>query len=112
MQHVAIASDGVGGFALLLVCQRFAIVRPEAQGVSVALCGRKGCGPLVHWQRRPKPAPFTPITLGRSRLPGWAGFAIAGAGAALATSLVLWQTGALDRGQRAAGALEYGGLNP
>jgi hypothetical protein len=95
-----------------VACERFAIVRPESSGVSVALCGRKGCGPLVHWQRRRKTAPFTPIAIDRSRLPSWAGFAIAGAGAALATSLVLWQSGALDRGQRAAGTLEYGGLNP
>ena len=95
-----------------VACERFAIVRPESSGVSVALCGRKGCGSLVLWQRRAKPAPFTPIAIDRSRLPSWAGFAIAGAGAALATSLVLWQSGALDRGQRAAGTLEYGGLNP
>jgi hypothetical protein len=95
-----------------VACQRWALVRPQAEGVSVALCGQRGCGPFVHWQRRPKPAPFTPITIDRQRLPGWAGFAIAGAGAALATSFLLWQTGALDRGQRAATTLEYGGLNP
>jgi len=95
-----------------VACERFAIVRPESNGVSVALCGSKGCGPFVHWQRRPKPAPFAPIASDRSRLPSWASFAIAGAGAALATSLVLWQSGALDRGQRTAGTLEYGGLNP
>jgi hypothetical protein len=95
-----------------VACQRFAVVQPASRGVSVALCSVKGCGPLVKWQQRGRPAPFTPITVDRSSLPGWAGFAIAGAGAALATSLVLWQSGALDRGQRAAGTLEYGGLNP
>jgi hypothetical protein len=94
-----------------VACQRWAVVRVEKSGVSVSMCGREACGPLVHWQRR-KPAPFMPLVVDRSRLPGWAGFAIAGATAVAATSLVLWQSGALDRGQRAATTLEYGGLNP
>ncbi len=94
-----------------VTCQRWAVVRLEPGGVGVAMCGRESCGAFVHWQRR-KPAAFTPLVVDRSRLPAWAGFAIAGATAAMATSLVLWQSGALDRGQRAATTLEYGGLNP
>jgi len=92
-----------------VTCQRWAVVRVAAPGVDVALCSRKGCGSFVHWQRRTKPAPFVPMAFDRRRLPSWAGFAIAGCGAALATSLVLWQTGALDRGQRAAGTVQYDG---
>lgn len=94
-----------------LGCERWALVRPQGDGVQVALCDARRCGPFVAWQRRPKPALFSPILVDQSRWPSWASFAIAGAGAVLATSLVLWQSGALDRGQRAA-RLEYGGLNP
>jgi hypothetical protein len=93
-------------------CARWALVRPEPGGVGVASCGRDGCGPFVHWQRRRASAPFTPLPVDSGRLPSWAGFALAGAGAALATSLVLWQSGALDRGQRAATTLEWGGIDP
>jgi hypothetical protein len=93
-------------------CARWALARAEPGGVGIASCSRTGCGPFVHWQRRSAPAPFTPLTVDRSRLPSWAGFALAGAGAALATGLVLWQSGALGRGHGAAATLEYGGLNP
>ena len=93
-------------------CQRWALVRPEPSGVGVALCSPDACGPFVHWQRRPTPAPFLPLAVDRSRLPGWASFAIAGAGAALGTSLVLWQSGAFDRGQRSATTLRYDGFKP
>lgn len=94
-----------------VACRRWALARPEPGGVGVALCKGASCGPFVHWQRRAEPGPFVPL-VDRSRLPTWAGFAIAGAGAALATGLVLWQSGALERGPRAAATLEYGGLNP
>lgn len=107
----ALAARGAR-LASAVQCQRWALVRPEPGGVGIATCGREQCGPFVHWQRRPAPAPFTPLVVDRSRLPSWAGFAIAGAGAALATSFVLWQSGALHRGPRAAGTLEYRGLNP
>jgi hypothetical protein len=107
----AVAARGAR-LANAVQCQHWALVRPEPGGVGIANCGREQCGPFVHWQRRPAPAPFTPLVVDRSSLPSWAGFAIAGAGAALATSFVLWQSGALDRGARAAGTLEYHGLNP
>jgi hypothetical protein len=45
-------------------------------------------------------------------LPSWAGFALAGAGVLAASSLLLWQAGAFDRGHAASATWEYGGLNP
>jgi len=107
----AVAARGAR-LANAVQCHHWALVRPEPGGVGIASCGREQCGPFVHWQRRPAPAPFTPLVVDHSPLPSWAGFAIAGAGAALATSFFLWQSGALDRGPRAAGTLEYRGLNP
>jgi hypothetical protein len=107
----ALAARG-GRLPTAVQCQHWALVRPEPGGVGIATCGRDQCSPFVHWQRRSAPAPFTPLVVDGSRLPSWASFAIAGAGAALATSFVLWQSGALDRGPRAAGTVEYRGLNP
>jgi hypothetical protein len=93
-------------------CGRWALVRPEPGGVGIASCGPDSCAPFVHWQRRRAPAPFTPLTVDRERLPSWAGFALAGAGAALATGLLLWQSGALDRGPGATSSIVFGEFNP
>jgi hypothetical protein len=91
-------------------CPSWARVRVEGTGIGVSLCQRSSCGAFVHWQRR-EPESFTPLDVERG-LPAWAGFTIAGATAALVTGLVLWQSGALDRGERAATTLEYTGYRP
>lgn len=92
-----------------IACAQWAQVRPERDGIGVALCQQSHCGGFVHWSQR-APAPFVPIAVERSRWPAWAGFAIAGATAALASGFVLWQAGAFDRGR--ATTWQYSGLNP
>ncbi len=94
-----------------IACARWAQARDDHGGVAIALCERNHCGALVHWQRRPT-APFAPINVEHARLPAWAGFAIAGATAVVASGLVIWQSGALERGHPSATTWEYGGLNP
>lgn len=95
-----------------IACQRWAKVREEPGGIGVALCEHQRCGAFVHWERRAS-EPFTPIPVDRARgLPAWATFTIAGAAAVVATSVVLWQAGAFERGRPSAAAWEYGGLNP
>jgi hypothetical protein len=79
-------------------CRHWAKVREESGGIGVALCEQSRCGDFVHWQKRAA-APFAPIAAERSHWPAWAGFAIAGATLAVASGLVLWQSGAFDRGQ-------------
>jgi hypothetical protein len=81
-----------------IACRHWAEVREERGGIGVALCEQSRCGDFVHWQRRAA-APFAPIAVERSHWPPWAGFAVAGATLAVATGLVLWQSGAFDRGQ-------------
>ena len=92
-------------------CARWAQARDDAGGVAVALCEHNHCGAFVHWQRRTA-APFAPIAVERPGFPTWAGFAIAGATAVVASGLLIWQSGALDRGHPTAATWEYGGLNP
>lgn len=94
-----------------IACGSWGRVRPEGAGIGVSLCQHSQCGPFVHWQRK-APPPFAPIPSERHAFPAWASFTIVGAAAVLTTGLVLWQSGALSRGQRAETTLEYGGLNP
>jgi hypothetical protein len=94
-----------------IACQSWAIVRAEGDGIGVAQCSGSRCGSFVHWQRRP-PQPFTPAIVDRQRLPTWATFAIVGAAAAAATSIVLWQAGAFDSGNPNAASFRYAGVNP
>ena len=94
-----------------ITCARWAQARDDAGGIAVALCERNHCGAFVHWQRRAA-APFAPISVERARFPAWAGFAIAGATAVVASGLLIWQSGALERGHPTAATWEYAGLNP
>jgi hypothetical protein len=94
-----------------IACERWALVRAEADGIAVALCERSRCGSFVHWQRSAAPL-FTPLPVDRQRLPSWATFAIVGAAAAAATSVVLWQAGAFDSGNPNAASFRYAGVNP
>jgi hypothetical protein len=94
-----------------VACERWAIARREGAGIGVALCERSRCGSFVHWQRTP-PLPFAPIAVSRPWLPTWAKFAIVGAAAAAASSVVLWQAGAFDSGNSSAATFRYDGVNP
>jgi hypothetical protein len=94
-----------------VACPRWAKVRSEPGGIGVAFCEHERCGDFVHWVQR-TPAPFAPIRVEHQGWPSWAGFALAGAGVLAASSLVLWQAGAFDRGRPTAASWEYGGLNP
>jgi hypothetical protein len=94
-----------------IACERWAVARSEGAGIGVALCERSRCGSFVHWER-PRPQPFTPIAVERQWLPTWAKFAIVGAAAAAAGSVMLWQAGAFDSGSSGAASFRYEGVNP
>jgi len=94
-----------------IACEHWARVREEGPGIAVSLCAHSQCGPFLRWQRRAV-APFAPIAVERRRFPAWAGFALAGASALVASGVVLWQAGAFERGRPAAANWEFGGLNP
>jgi hypothetical protein len=94
-----------------IACPRWALVRPEPRGISVAMCERGRCGPFVPWQSHDS-KPFTPIANEATRVPTWAGFALAGATLVVTSSLILWEAGAFDRGHPSADTWRYGGLNP
>lgn len=94
-----------------IACPRWALVRPEPLGISVALCERSRCGAFVLWQPRAS-KPFTPIANEHSRVPTWAGVALTGAALVVTSGLILWEAGAFDRGHPSADTWRYGGLNP
>lgn len=101
-----------GPIPATVTCERWAMVRADVGGgIGVALCQRARCSAFVHWQRQ-TPAPFRPIVAERARVPGWAGFALAGATVLVTSGLVLWQAGAFERGRPTSTSWEYGGLNP
>ena len=95
----------------LVACAKWARVREDGAGIAVSLCQHGRCGAFQHWQRR-EPATFAPISVERQRFPTWAGFALAGGAALLASGVVLWQSGAFERGHASAATWEYDGLNP
>jgi hypothetical protein len=92
-------------------CAHWAKVRSEPLGIGVALCEGERCGNFVHWQRRPAHS-FSPLQSERASVPAWASFAIAGGAALLASGLVLWQSGAFERGHPSATTWQYGGVSP
>ena len=94
-----------------ITCERWARVREAGPGIAVSMCTRSQCGPFLDWQRRAT-VPFAPIAVEKQRFPAWAGFALVGASALIASSVVLWQAGAFERGRPAAANWEFGGLNP
>ena len=100
-----IPAQGVG-------CPLWALARPAtSDGVDVALCRFDHCSSLLNWQAgfgKPLVAPLHdqhPF-----RLPRWALYVAAGVGAAAATSLILWQTGAFDDPKRAPATWTFGGI--
>jgi hypothetical protein len=93
-----------------IACGQWAQVREESGGIGVALCEQSRCGAFMHWQRR-APAPFAPLATSGKPFPTWAGVVIASGAALALSSVVLWQSGAFERGRPAAATWEYGGLN-
>jgi hypothetical protein len=94
-----------------IACSAWARVREDRAGIAISLCQRSHCGAFQHWQRR-EPLAFAPIAVERRAFPAWAGFALAGGAAVIASSIVLWQSGAFERGRASTATWEYGGLNP
>jgi hypothetical protein len=111
LRGAQLARDGVPPIPKDIACPSWALVRSEGTGIGVALCSQARCGAFVHWEKRPR-EPFNAVFVERSRLPPWATFAIVGAATAAAASLVLWQSGALERGNPNAGRFRYDGVNP
>lgn len=93
-------------------CPLWAIARPAAgPGIKVALCRYRECGPLLEWQRGFGKALAPPLHRPHPfRWPSWAGYVAAGLGAAAATTLVLWQTGAFDEPEPGPTTWRFGGV--
>ncbi len=77
-------------------CPAWAVLRIQQGRPEIALCRRSSCGA---WYAA---APLAPRAREKPRsvaggIPRWAGYAIAGAGAALIAGVTLWQVGAFDR---------------
>jgi hypothetical protein len=83
-----------------VLCSRWIAARPRAGGgIEVASCHHSWCGPLLPRTRRSGSIYEGPPQGQRKDeggLPAWAGWLIAGAGAAAVTGVVLWRTGAFD----------------
>jgi len=79
-----------------VLCPAWAVLRIQNGRPEIAMCRRSNCGrwyaaaPLVK-AAAPKRKPA------ESEFPRWAGYAIAGAGTVLLTSITLWQLGVFDR---------------
>jgi hypothetical protein len=86
-----------------VLCPQWVAAAPGASAgaISVALCGARACGPLLDWHTPPV-ALFAGLpATGRvdavdhgGRWPAWATWAVVGAGAAIATGVVLVAAGA------------------
>lgn len=92
-------------------CERWAVARPAARGgIEIASCRGSECGPLMVWkahygaiyQGPPQPPP-------EPGFPAWATWALAGAGAAVLTTGVLWQAGAFDEPEPGATRFVFNG---
>lgn len=94
-------------------CRAWAVAHRNAGELEIAICRRSECG---NWHRLGSdPEPFrAPAQHLPSRgFPVWASVALAGVGAALATSVVLWQTGTFERDTRTRERWIYDGMrNP
>jgi hypothetical protein len=79
------------------LCPRWAAARRHQGELEVALCRHSTCGRFHRLPPETKAIPARPAPAAESRpFPLWATVALAGAGAALATGVVLWQTGTFD----------------
>jgi hypothetical protein len=93
-------------------CPAWAVMRIDRGVAELALCHRAQCG---LWHREPDAAARSragaPIVDER-RIPRWATIALAGAGAALLTSVTLWQLGAFERTEQRSARWVYQGFVP
>jgi hypothetical protein len=78
------------------LCPRWAAARRHQGELELALCRHSECGRFHRLPAESRAAPARPAQREPQPFPTWATVAIASAGAALATSVVLWQTGAFD----------------
>jgi hypothetical protein len=81
-------------------CPRWALSMPgPAPGtVRVALCQRERCEPMITERATRDAAAPSPTAPSRG-FPAWATWTLAGLGAALATSVVLWKAGVFDHSE-------------
>jgi hypothetical protein len=93
-------------------CPLWALARPAAgKGVDVALCRRSECGSLMNWQEGFGEPLVKPLHEAHPwRLPSWTGYVAAGVGAAAATGLILWQSGAFDDPAEQPRSFTFGGI--
>jgi hypothetical protein len=84
-----------------IVCPSWAVARLGSNdGVDIALCHGSHCAP---WERSGARnaaltlAPADAVGDAGESLPAWVGWSALATGAAVATGLILWQTGAFDR---------------
>lgn len=93
-------------------CPLWAIARPATQGgVDIALCRHARCGSWLNWQQgfaRPLVAPLHDAH--PWQMPRWAAYVAAGAGAAAAAGLLLWQSGAFDDPESGPTTWTFGGV--
>jgi len=101
-------------------CPLWAIARPAAgpaasngtaKGIDVALCRQAACGALMNWQEGFGEPLVRPLHEAHPwRLPAWASYVAAGVGAAAATGLLLWQSGAFDDPAEESRSFSFGGI--
>lgn len=93
-------------------CESWAAARAlSGGGVEVARCSGDHCDAFERF-RRPAPKPASPpaTVTPEGGWPVWATYTVAGVGAAIATGLILWQTGAFDREPQTRTVWDYRGL--
>lgn len=92
-----------------VLCPRWAVARRERGALELALCRHSTCG---SWQHLEPEHTGTDRQTKSTSFPTWARIALAGAGTALATSFVLWQTGVFDTRPSTRERWTYGGFSP
>ena len=92
-------------------CPAWAVLRITRGRPEIAMCRRSRCGGWYAAAPLVKPAATGPRPAAGG-LPRWAGYAIAGAGAALITGVTLWQLGAFDRDRAGEQRWVYEGYVP
>jgi hypothetical protein len=93
--------DGSSALSTGVRCPRWSIagkgLAPDT--VRAALCRNDQCGPF-ETEAQAKETVATPRPAEARGMPAWAWWALAGVGAALATSVVLWRAGVFDRAEQ------------
>lgn len=82
-----------------VLCARWAVARPSlVGGVELAECSGSRCEAWHHAGAAPRDAAAPgAVALEHGGWPGWATWSLIGAGALVATGVVLWQVGAFER---------------